>query len=114
MAEAKRGVGGHAASAVHDGGDAVHWHVDLTRKFGCRNAELFQFFGEVFSGMDRSAAIGAFSMIVRYFDIDGAGRASGPRKANAPLTVDANAVLALLSYVKRKNGCYLEASRGRR
>jgi hypothetical protein len=51
----QRRIGGDAPLAVNDARDAIHGYIDLTRKFGGCDAELTQFFGKMFAGMNGGA-----------------------------------------------------------
>src|SRR5579863_4922092 len=55
VAETQRCVGGNPALTIENSGDPVDWDLNLTRKFGCRQAELTELFRKVFSGMNRAA-----------------------------------------------------------
>jgi hypothetical protein len=56
MAETECRIGGHAAFAIHDLGDAIDRHLNLAGQFGCADLEVIEFFSEMFAGMDGSAS----------------------------------------------------------
>ena len=72
MAQPQRGVRRYAPLAIDDAGDAVDGYGDLAREFRRREADLFKFFRQMFSGVDGCARHGS-SMIVDDFHVHGAG-----------------------------------------
>jgi hypothetical protein len=53
MPETQRRIGGNTALAMDDAGDPVHRHLDLPRKLRRTDANLAQFFRQMFAGVDR-------------------------------------------------------------
>lgn len=94
VAEAQGRVRGEIPIALEDLGDAVGWDFDLARQFCGTHRERFEFFLQMFAGMNCSDGHGLLLVIVDDLNVRRAGLASGPGEADAPLIVDADAVFA--------------------
>jgi hypothetical protein len=91
----QRCVGCDASLAMNNARDTVHRYIDLTRKFGGRNAKLAHFFGKVFAGVDGGTRHdGIPSMVIDDLDVNRAWRSVRRCEANPPLIVDSNRKLS--------------------
>src|SRR5258706_14425787 len=52
MGEAKGGVARNRPPSIQDLRDPIRWHSDLSREFSRAHIELFEFFGQMFAGMN--------------------------------------------------------------
>jgi len=98
VGKTQSGVSGYGALAVDNFRDAISGDLELARESGGAHIEGLQFFGQVLPWMDCDQCHWQFSpsllMIIDDLDVGGTRRLSRPLKANPPLIVDADAVLA--------------------
>lgn len=94
MRQPESAVSGDCPSSVEDFRDTVGWDVQSPREFGSAHAEFFQFFRKVLAWMNRCYSHGHHLVIVHNLNIRRPGSGRRPFKADAPLIVDSNAVLA--------------------
>jgi hypothetical protein len=95
MSEAQGGIAGDGTSSIQDLGDAVGWHVNLSRKFRCAHIECLQFFSQVFTRMNSISSHSdspSGSQQSQHSTAPASGQAT---EANPPLIVYADAVLSL-------------------
>src|SRR5437899_2348957 len=97
LAEAQRGVGSDGALAVYDLADTVRWHIEIPcQRIDADTERLHELLAENLSGGNRVQTFRRHthsSVIVDNLDL--LRVAVLPPKADAPLVVDANAVLTL-------------------
>src|SRR5262245_41413155 len=95
MGESKGGVARYRSSAIQDLCDTIRWDIDPSRKFSCAHTEYLQLFRQMFSRMNRTNRHNSLLMVIDDFYVRWPRRPTRPLKADSPLVIDANAVLAL-------------------